>query len=167
MSLLIISQHRKMLCFVLLCFGFFFFLHDWYWLMFSSSFVLSFSSSPTKLLLIHHSLPQTKPFCLFFFSVVVVLPSIYLILPMGVKTVLPITPMHPKCFYPSFSGIVCCRSENLCHNPSSPLFILILTGDEMGMLEDMAVGISDLEKVSIQITKGSEADYKPILSGTR
>ncbi|XP_071847504.1 inositol polyphosphate-4-phosphatase type I A-like isoform X4 [Apostichopus japonicus] len=45
--------------------------------------------------------------------------------------------------------------------------LLSTYGDEMGMLEDMAVGINDLEKVSFQIIRGSESDHKPILSGTR
>ncbi|PIK35023.1 putative type I inositol 3,4-bisphosphate 4-phosphatase, partial [Apostichopus japonicus] len=45
--------------------------------------------------------------------------------------------------------------------------LLSTYGDEMGMLEDMAIGINDLEKVSFQIIRGSESDHKPILSGTR
>lgn len=45
--------------------------------------------------------------------------------------------------------------------------LLSTYGDEMGMLEDMAVGIQDLEKVSFQITRGSDLENKPVLSGSR
>ena len=45
----------------------------------------------------------------------------------------------------------------------------IITGDEMGMLEDFAVGIHDLHSVTFKIKENSteDASMMPELSGTR
>lgn len=56
-----------------------------------------------------------------------------------------------------FSLIVCLLTRSL-----SPR-----AGDEIGMLEDMAVGISDLRKVAFKITEAKSSDDLPVLTGRR
>lgn len=40
-------------------------------------------------------------------------------------------------------------------------------GDEIGMLEDMAVGISDLKKVAFKIIEAKSNDVLPVITGRR
>lgn len=40
-------------------------------------------------------------------------------------------------------------------------------GDEIGMLEDMAVGISDLKKVAFKIIEAKTNDVLPVITGRR
>ena len=46
--------------------------------------------------------------------------------------------------------------------------LLSCHGDEMGMIEDMAVGVSDLSNVAIYLNKADKVDWDlPQLSGSR
>lgn len=47
------------------------------------------------------------------------------------------------------------------------VLLLPCVGDEIGMLEDMAVGISDLKKVSFKIIEAKSNDVLPVITGRR
>ncbi|XP_061440837.1 inositol polyphosphate 4-phosphatase type II isoform X8 [Rhineura floridana] len=61
----------------------------------------------------------------------------------------------------------CIIKEN--ENDSSPTEHVEshISGEEIGMLEDMAVGISDLQKVMFKITEAKSDDLLPIITGRR
>lgn len=54
---------------------------------------------------------------------------------------------------------------------SNSIFVTMLllpcVGDEIGMLEDMAVGISDLKKVAFKIIEAKSNDVLPVITGRR
>lgn len=47
------------------------------------------------------------------------------------------------------------------------MFLFPCVGDEIGMLEDMAVGISDLKKVAFKIIEAKSNDVLPVITGRR
>lgn len=46
-------------------------------------------------------------------------------------------------------------------------FLFPHLGDEIGMLEDMAVGVSDLKKVAFKIIEAKSNDVLPVITGRR
>lgn len=63
---------------------------------------------------------------------------------------------------------VCMQRERLT-SPSS-LFSVAAIGEEFGMLEDMEVGISDLQRVMFKITEAKSddlSDLQPLVCGRR
>lgn len=44
---------------------------------------------------------------------------------------------------------------------------MLYLGEEIGMLEDMAVGISDLKHTVFKITEAKSDDFLPIVTGRR
>lgn len=63
---------------------------------------------------------------------------------------------------------VCMQQERL--TSLSSLFSVAAIGEEFGMLEDMEVGISDLQRVMFKITEAKSddlSDLQPLVCGRR